>query len=227
MSLLVLALGTAACSEEGSGPRTGAVGSPRTSPSSASTDTKKDGSKKKPPIEVPAGYIATPQQALRHCPASPPLTGDCPTIVPDSADHFLVESFGKPGGRFQVVEMTAGAPRRDPKANAPPSSVHVVIEAGDERHLIDFGDVAGSAPLEDALLEKKREAPVGLGKRTWGDFTGDLILAPSFPSGGAHGDHLVFRWRKGKTIHNVSLHAWVPIAEAESALKRMVMSIPH
>jgi hypothetical protein len=219
-ALLLILTTVVACDGEASKPKPVPSESP-TASASPSPSQEKDGE-----VAAPEGFIATPVRALRHCPERPPLDGDCPVIVPEPSDHLLVESFGKPGGRFQVLEMSAGAPRKDPAANAPPAFVHVVIEAGDARHLIDFGEATGTESLEDSLLEQKRDLPVGLGTRTWGGVTGDLILAPSFPGGGAHGDHLVFRWRRGGVIHNVSLHAWTPIAETESALKRMVASIP-
>ena len=224
MALLVIATGAVACTGDGSTPRATpeASSSPDDETSVSPPDKEGTGGHE---IEAPAGFILTPTRALRRCPQPPPLSGECPAIIPAASDHVLVESFGKPGGHFQVLELTAGAPRKDPAANAPPHLVHVVVEAGDARHLIDFGDPTGSGPLQDSLLEARRDAPVGLGHRTWGGVTGELMLAPSFPGGGAHGDHLVFRWRRGKVIHNVSLHAWVPVAEAESTLRKMVVSI--
>jgi hypothetical protein len=121
--------------------------------------------------------------------------------------------------------MSAGAPRDAPAANAPPGFAHVVLEAGGPRFLIDFGTPAATATLSDSLLQQSRSGAVLLGSRRWGDRSGRLLLAEPFPGGGAHGDHLVFEWKRGAVIHRISLHAWVPVSQAEAALKRIVVSV--
>jgi hypothetical protein len=205
-----------------------------TSPSPSAEPTKKDGGGGKddkkdgpatpevPDVDPPQGFEVVSAKAWTRCTAGPPLKGHCPTVVPKVKRNYLVESFGKPGGRFGVLEMSSGAPRDTPEANRPPAVSHVVLEAGPKRFLIDFGGVAGEAALTDDLLRQSRSGALLLGKRTWGGVKGRLILAEPFPGGGAHGDHLVFQWKRGGVIHRISSHAWVPAARAEAALKTIV-----
>jgi hypothetical protein len=178
-----------------------------------------------PEVDPPKGFQIVHTKAWERCNAGSPLKGACPTVVPKTRRNYLVESFGKPGGRFGVLEMSSGAPRDDPKANAPPAFAHVVLEAGGPRFLIDFGGVAATAALSDSLLRQPRTGAVALGMKTWGGVTGRLLLAEPFPGGGAHGDHLVFQWKRGGVIHRISMHAWVPVARAEAAFRTLVTSM--
>jgi hypothetical protein len=188
-------------------------------------DKPKDDEPSPPHVDAPRGFEVVSAKAWTRCNAGSPLKGACPTIVPKTKRNYLVESFGKPGGRFGVLEMSSGAARDAPEANAPPGFAHVVLEAGAPRFLIDFGGVVAEASLSDDLLHQPRSGAVLLGKRRWGGTAGRLLLAEAFPGGGAHGDHLVFQWKRGGVIHRVSLHAWVPSQKAEAALKEMVVSM--
>jgi len=185
---------------------------------------KKDDEPASPDVDPPRGFEVVSTKAWKRCNAGPPLKGACPTVVPKTKRNYLVESFGRPGGRFGVLEMSSGAPRDNPEANAPPAAAHVVLEAGGPRYLIDFGGVAAEATLSDSLLQQARNGAVALGKRKWGGQKGRLLLAEAFPGGGAHGDHLVFQWKRGGVIHRSSMHAWVPVKEAEDAFETVVAS---
>jgi hypothetical protein len=233
---LFAALALVACPSDEEGPQAsgdetpspaGSVKSPESpSPARKPKGGDKPDEKPSPPRDdAPRGFEIVATKAWTRCTAGPPLKGACPTIVPKVKRHYLVESFGKPGGRFGVLELSAGAPRDAPEANAPPGFAHVVLEAGGPRFLIDFGAPAATATLSDTLLQQSRSGAVLLGAREWGDRSGRLLLAEPFPGGGAHGDHLVFEWRRGGVIHRISLHAWVPVAKAESALKKIVVSM--
>lgn len=187
-------------------------------------DDRKDGPDKPevPDVDPPRGFEVVSAKAWTRCNAGPPLKGHCPTVVPKVKRNYLVESFGTPGGRFGVLEMSSGAPRDTPEANRPPDVSHIVLEAGPKQMLIDFGGVTGEATLTDDLLHQTRSGALLLGKRTWGGVKGRLILAEPFPGGGAHGDHLVFQWKRGEVIHRISSHSWVPATRAQAALKTIV-----
>jgi hypothetical protein len=233
---VVVALVVAACSDSGEptaqeSPDVSAESpqpSPNASPTRKPGGNDGDGKPEKPAgpdVDPPKGFEVVSTRAWERCNAGPPLKGACPTIVPKTRRHYLVESFGRPGGRFGVLEMSAGAPRDNPEANAPPAAGHVVLEAGGPRYLIDFGGVTAAASLSDSLLQQPRSGAVLLGKRNWGGQRGRLLLAESFPGGGAHGDHLVFQWKRGGVIHRISMHAWVPVAQAERMFETLVASI--
>jgi hypothetical protein len=185
---------------------------------------KGDGKSTGPKLDPPPGFTVIPAKAWARCNAGPPLKAACPKVLPKTKGPYLVESFGKPGGRFGVLEMISGAPRDDPSANAPPAFAHVVLEAGGPRFLIDFGGIAATASLTDSLLQQPRSGAVLIGKRKWGGREGRLLLAEPFPGGGAHGDHLVFQWRRHGVIHRISLHAWVPAKKSEKTLETIVSS---
>jgi hypothetical protein len=56
---------------------------------------------------------------------------------------------------------------------------------------------------------------------------GELVLAPPYDRVvSMHGAHLLFVWSAGEAGYVVSLHAWEPFTESESALKAVVESIP-
>ena len=175
-------------------------------------------------VDPPKGFRVLSAKAWLRCTAGPPLRGGCPTVVPRTRRNYLVETFGRPGGRFGVVEMAAGAPSDDHSKNKPPAFAHVVVEAGRPAFLIDLGPAATERDLSDELLQGSRPGAVDLGERTWGGWRGRLFLAEAFPGGGAHGDHLVFEWRRRGVIHRISLHTWVPTGRAEAMLKTIVAS---
>jgi hypothetical protein len=199
--------------------------SPTRKPKGHDDEKKKGDEPAGPDVDPPRGFEVVSTKAWTRCNAGPPLKGACPTVVPKTKRNYLVESFGRPGGRFSVLEMSSGAPRDDPRANAPPAFAHVVLEAGGPRYLIDFGGVAATAELSDSLLEQSRAGAISLGKRNWGGRKGRLLLAEPFPGGGAHGDHLVFEWKRGGVIHRISMHAWVPAAKAEKTFETVVASM--
>jgi hypothetical protein len=65
-----------------------------------------------------------------------------------------------------------------------------------------------------------------LGNRTWGERSGQLVRAPSYPYGGLFGSHLIFRWHEEGREYVLSLHAWEPVEETKAALRKTVLSIP-
>ena len=180
-------------------------------------------------VEVPGGSRLTPlpPRAEEICGQGPPLSRTCPRYVPlVRGVSYVVDTFGRPGGRFQVLELAAGAPsNRDFSRNAPPRVAHVVIEVGKPQFLIDLREpYPNKIPLDLLLGEDLDQAQYVGPEKSW-DWNAMLVLAPSFPSGGAHADHLVYRWREGGLEHVVSLHAWEPATEAVRTLHAIVRSI--
>ena len=176
-------------------------------------------------VSVPGGATLTslPSKAEELCTEGPPVSIACPLLVPHvRKTSYLIDSFGRPGGRFQVLELAAGAPsNKDFSRNAPPRVAHVVIESGKPGSLIDIGEpYPNKLPLEVLLGEELDQAQY-VTADGWGE---TLILAPSFPSGGAHGDHLIYSWKQGGYEHRISLHAWTPAAEAVRTLRAIVRS---
>jgi hypothetical protein len=76
------------------------------------------------------------------------------------------------------------------------------------------------------LLDERRTEGVVIARTTWGGLTGLLLLAPPYPFGGIHGDHLMFSWTTERTDYTVSLHAWKPLDQATVTLRQIVESIP-
>ena len=152
------------------------------------------------------------------------LEGSCPKFVPaePKSGRFLVDAFGRPNGKFRVVEIAVGAPSdQDPARNRPPDVVHVVVEVARPDFLVDYGQpIATNTPLETLVKERRDEATLIAGYER-----GDVILAPSFPAGGAHGDHLVYRWMQGGYEHRLSLHVWTPVVEPVKVLRTMAASL--
>lgn len=230
--LLVVSVG-AACTEGGDAPRAG--GSPgETAEAPTPDESPPERDQKKPKkddeprtVKVPGGATLgdLPDRAFRLCTKGPPLSRACPLLVPVVfPSKYVIDSFGRPGGPFQVLELAAGAPGSNFSRNAPPRVAHVVVESGKPQFLIDLGEPAGEPlPLRRVLGDHlDAPQPVTLDKR-WGWKT-QLVLAPSFPAGGAHGDHLVYRWKSGGMEHVISLHAWEPAGEAVRTLHAIVRS---
>ena len=110
---------------------------PSRSPEPTKKDGNKDGKKdeeEEKTVRVPGGatLASLPPSAEKICIQGPPLSRACPLLVPQVREGtYLVDTFGRPGGRFQVLELAAGAPsNNDFSRNAPPRVSQVVIEVG-------------------------------------------------------------------------------------------------
>lgn len=241
VALAVLLVGAACSDDDGARPPVAATTGvePSESPSppqSSPPPPEKPGKPKKDDatpriVEVAGGakLTALPDKAQEVCSKGPPLSRVCPTLVPLVRNtNYLVDSFGKPGGRFQVLELAAGAPsNNDFSRNTPPRVAHVVIEAGDPRLLIDLGEpYPNKIPLDELLGTPLDQPQFVAPEKDWG-WEKTLVLAPSFPSGGAHGDHLLYRFKEGGLEYVVSLHAWAPAEEAVRTLHAIVRSIKN
>jgi hypothetical protein len=129
-------------------------------------------------------------------------------------------------GRDQFVFFTewSGPYPGVTEKNAPPRFTHIVVHAS---------DLEGSLPFEwpkevrdvPNPIPKKRHAAILSDETTWFGRTGQLVLAPSFPTGGIDGDHIIFRWQEGELAYAISIHGWAPLGESIKTLKEIVGSI--
>lgn len=206
---------------------------PTASPSVTKTPEKPDKPEPPEPPEIVhvkggADLSELPPKAAEACAKGPPLGRACPELVPVvKGSSYLVDGFGRPGGRFQVLEMAAGAPGNNFARNSPPRVSHVVIETGQPGFIIDLGEPVPASGSLDSLLATARSGSQLVSPQKGWDWNQKLILAESFPGGGAHGDHLIYEWVKGSYTYRVSLHAWTPGVEAVRTLHAIVRSIRH
>ncbi|MDQ3954065.1 MAG: hypothetical protein M3285_00750 [Actinomycetota bacterium] len=230
----VCLVGTACSGDETNNPRpapspvaTSPIETPESTPD-AGTKITISPSIAPPPDPKPVAGIdmdPLPIKVKGLCIKGPPLERVCPRLAPavKQSHPYLVDSFGKPGGRFQIVDMAAGAPRDDFARNSPPGVVHVVLETGDPSRLIELTPTnPDPIPLATALASPRPGAvTVDVRKQGWKE---KLILAAPFPGGGAHGDHLVYRRTIKGIERRISLHLWAPLREPVQVLKAMVRS---
>jgi hypothetical protein len=173
--------------------------------------------------------VALAPKKLAHCRKSELLRPACPRLVPRVRaaylNHLAVEGRGT---RFSLATFNLERGARDPdvpERNAPPRMAHLIVVGGHvERSAAGVFDDLRSARLSNGLLRRTRNRSLGFGTLRWVGRTGALFLAPSYPRGGMHGDHLIFRWHEGRRDYALSLHAWEPLTEAAATLRAVVAS---
>jgi hypothetical protein len=167
-----------------------------------------------------------PGRAVAVCEKGPPLEKICPSLVPTikRSHPYLIDTFGRARGRFQILELAAGAPSHDFARNRPPGVVHIVLETGDPSRMIELTPTDGTTSLSTAITAD-RSGPVKVDAKAQG-WTEELILAAPFPGGGAHGDHLIYRRRTKGLEQRISIHVWTPLRGPVQVLRTMVRSLP-
>jgi hypothetical protein len=115
-------------------------------------------------------------------------------------------SYGRPipgGQNGIVVEASELTP-------PPPYFVHVLVYGTTDVSALGFALPRGRPlSLTDALLQRtNRRRAVLISRVVWAGHPGELILAPSFPSGGEMGSHLIFSYKTGRIYRGISLHPW-------------------
>lgn len=166
---------------------------------------------------------------LTHCRRTVLLRAACPRLVPrvraEYLNHLAVEGEGT---RLSLAtfNLERGAQYPDqPERNRPPRMAHLLVVGGHvERSAAGVFDNLRRAALRDGLMRRKRTRSLDLGARRWAGRSGRLLLAPEFPNGGMHGNHLIFRWRDGGREYVLSLHGWEPLTEAAATLEAVVSS---
>jgi hypothetical protein len=151
----------------------------------------------------------------------------CPELVPRTETAPRFKAF-KPFRDHAVFFAEWSGPYPGiVRRNRPPRFAHLVVQAGDlERGLAFAIPAAGSMQGSGGVVARRRSEAISYGQRSWGGKQGLLVLAPSFPHGGIDGDHLMLIWESNGIDHSVSLHAWLPLVEAEATLRKVVMSTP-
>jgi hypothetical protein len=176
----------------------------------------------------PVELTATPGAALRRCRSSALVRPACPLRTPAVPAERLEAhvSRGLPGRGAHAFGLQAGAeyPGR-PELNRPPNLLHLVLLAGSlgSKPLYELSE---EVRLRDGLLREVRERGLLFGRVRWGGRSGTLVLAPPFPAGGVEGNHLVFRWSRGRDEYALSLHAWEPLQETAATLRAVAQSVP-
>lgn len=172
--------------------------------------------------------VEMPSKALARCRATALLADVCPTRVPALSSHFFVDS--SRSSHPSIFSLESGTPETEgiAAANRPPQYVRVTIEAGDLDRALDFAYPMRGRPQALATLERRgrRERAAFIAREVWAGSAGSVVLAPSYPDGGFHHDHVAFRWTDNGVDYIVSLHAWAPLAEAKATLRAIVASIP-
>ena len=176
-------------------------------------------------IESPRKRVADTMPLARRdlskCVAEPLLRPACPTRVPKANERkgFFHRSAVEVVGHnrsYLLFEVEWGAARQEElnQTDKPPRFSHILVHAGDLAKAFDLEEEAAAAGVEYR----------NLGKRTWAGRTGGLTLAPPYPIGGFDGGHLIFKWSENNTDYALSMHAWLPLREAERALRDAVES---
>lgn len=177
----------------------------------------------------PVELVPLAPEKLAHCRKTVLLRAACPRLVPrvraEYLNHLAVEGGGT---RFSLatfnLERGAEYPG-EPERNRPPRMAHVIVVGGHvERSASSVFDGVRAAVLRDGLMRRKRTRSLDLGPRHWAGRTGRLLLAPSYPRGGMHGNHVIYRWRENGREYAISLHGWEPLTEAAATLQAMVAS---
>jgi hypothetical protein len=148
----------------------------------------------------------------------------CPTSVPETEGPYRTQVIRAPGSPFATLDLASNAPYpRFTRRNRPPRFAHVVVDHSDVPPHREYGlrEVAEVPPD----LPKHRGEGLLLGRPSWSGRAGVLVLAPAYPAGGIHGDHLLFTWREGGRYLTISLHVWPPLGESEATLRVLVASI--
>jgi hypothetical protein len=181
-----------------------------------------DGVQRVPEV-TPVPLIARPGRVLDQCRRTPFVGPACPGLLIETDGPYKTQAIGLPDSPSWTLDVQAGAPYPGvDRRNAPPRFAHIAIEAGDVR--FEFSMLEATSKTD--LVDKQRTEGLVISRPTWGGRTGLVLLAPPYPLGGIHGDHLMFSWTAEGTDFIVSLHAWRPLDEATATLRRIVESIP-
>jgi hypothetical protein len=172
----------------------------------------------------------TPSYVLGYCKKSPLLPLACPHVLPRmsqpsphwEANLCLVGHAGCAGLTWDDLSLVDGG-----YGTRPPIWSHVIVQAGNLARAFPFRypTYGRSVTRLDGLFTRTRSRAIYIGTFTWGARRGTVVLAPDYPAGGEQGNHLIFRWRDGRTDFALGLHGWEPLSQAFAALRQMVMSI--
>jgi hypothetical protein len=161
----------------------------------------------------PHGWVDAPDDVLEVCAEQKELEGLCPAMLPRVEGPYVVYALDRSQDEPAGLSIEYSAPRTDPRENAPPQSLHIVIESGVPPDVsVSRKAVAGASlrsRLRAGVLNASRETWEDLGTVDWAGEPGKLFLASSFDHGvpSIHNDHLVYV-RESDDPVTVSVHAW-------------------
>ena len=179
----------------------------------------------------PASLVSLGAAKLAHCERSGLVRPVCPRRVPRVGAAYLSNLAVELTGRSMLDVFNlerGGEDPRHPERNRPPRMGHIVAVAGNVERLAPFREPrrARGKPLRDGAMLAARAGPLSFGRVRWAGRVGALYLMAPFPRGGMLGNHLVFSWRQGGRRYAFSLHAWEPLTESATTLRKMVAALP-
>lgn len=164
-------------------------------------------------------FSSAPKEMVSACREKTAIAARCPRVLP-VARGWSWRFIDRLGNRTTFT-IQSGAEDRDPRRNRPPFFVHVVVDRG---ALSDLERFSSEAVAVKELGELPSET-VSLGRRHWAGRDGELLLLPPYSSASSiHAGHLTFLEDRGSEMDAVSIHAWLPVAETERMLRRIVES---
>ena len=175
--------------------------------------------------------MPTPPDSLRACRSGKLIALACPRQIPRTTRlrynaRWIVQSAARETFEFHWGASSPFYLERD----RPPRVAHVVVEAATAQRanrLTPFTTLDSPVTPNNGLLrDPDRENGFLLGHLNWRGRDGDLLLAPPYPSGGIHGNHVMFLWKGEGLTYVISLHGWEPFREAVATLRAIVASLP-
>ena len=170
----------------------------------------------------------TPREAQVSCRTGMLLDEWCPRRLPRTPSYtsrWVVRSAVRESIEFHNGAASPFYPERD----RPPRVAHVVVEAATgnrQQRLVPFTVEPIPSEARDGLMRARRTRGLFLGRVSWSGRDGRLILAPPYPAGGLHGDHLMFVSRQSDATCVVSLHGWEPFRESVDTLRAILEALP-
>jgi hypothetical protein len=161
----------------------------------------------------PHRWVDAPDEVLEVCAEQKELDALCPAILPRVEGPYVVYALDGSRDQRAGLSIEYSAPRIDPRENAPPQFLHIVIGSGVPPDAFSSrkGDAGTSlqSRLTAGVLNTSRETWEDLGTVDWAGEPGKLFLASSFDHGipSIHNDHLVYV-RESDDPVTVSVHAW-------------------
>ena len=172
----------------------------------------------------------TPAYVLGYCRRSKKLPLACPKLLPrmsQPSPHWetsvcVAGRSGCLGLTWDVLDMVDAG-----YGDRPPIWAHISIYAGNLTTAFRFAYPTHGVRAKrlDGLFSNTRPKALFLGAYRWGGKVGTVVLAPSYPTGGEQGDHLIFRWKQDSLGFAVGLHGWEPLSQTMATLKTMIESI--
>lgn len=164
-------------------------------------------------------FRAAPSEMVSACRQKAAVAARCPRELP-AAGAWSWRFIERLDDRMTFT-IQSGAEDRDSDRNRPPFFVHIVVDRG---VLTDL-DRLGAEAVRMNRLQRLPSETVSLGRRQWAGRTGELLLLPVYNSASSiHAGHLTFVQRRGRETIAFSIHAWLPAAESERVLRRVIES---